>query len=83
MGHNVTEAKQVILMNPFWNPFVESQPIDVAHRIAQENSVSVLRILVEDRVEDGVVKLQQMRKVVIEEALRSDGLYLGGIKTTN
>ena len=45
-------------------------------------NVSILRIL-EDIVEDRVVKLQQVKKVVIEEALRSDGFYLGGFRIKN
>lgn len=52
-GLNLVAASQVIIMDPFWNPYVEEQAIDRAHRIGQQRPVQVHRILIE-----GTVKIE-------------------------
>lgn len=54
-GLNLTAASQVIILDPFWNPFIEEQAIDRAHRIGQKRPVQVHRILVENTVEDRII----------------------------
>ncbi|KAI1337130.1 SNF2 family N-terminal domain-containing protein [Xylariaceae sp. FL0016] len=68
-GLNLTAASHVIIMDPFWNPFIENQAIDRAHRIGQVRPVKVHRILVQNTVEDRIVDLQQRKRDLVESAL--------------
>ncbi|CAH6721762.1 DNA repair protein Rad5p [[Candida] jaroonii] len=73
-GLTLTCASHVILCDPFWNPFVEEQAMGRAHRLGQQREVHVYRILIEDTVEDRIVKLQQQKKELIEAALDEKGI---------
>lgn len=68
-GLNLVAASNVILFDPFWNPYIEEQAIDRAHRIGQVRPVKVHRILVAETVEDRIVKLQEQKRQLIENAL--------------
>ncbi|KAL8713200.1 MAG: hypothetical protein Q9220_002721 [cf. Caloplaca sp. 1 TL-2023] len=68
-GLNLVAASQVIIMDPFWNPYVEEQAIDRAHRIGQNRPVQVHRILVPGTVEDRILALQEKKRAMIESAL--------------
>ena len=68
-GLNLVAASQVIILDPFWNPYIEEQAIDRAHRIGQLRRVEVHRILVPDTVEDRILQLQEKKREVIEGAL--------------
>lgn len=68
-GLNLWRASQVIMMDPFWNPFVEEQAVDRAHRMPQEREVHVHRILIPETVEDRICALQDKKREVIGAAL--------------
>lgn len=68
-GLNLTVASQVIILDPFWNPYIEEQAIDRAHRIGQQKPVEVHRILVPNTVEDRILALQEKKRALIEGAL--------------
>ena len=68
-GLNLVAASQVIIFDPFYNPFVEFQAIDRAHRIGQQRPVVVHRLVVADTVEDRVLALQEKKRTLIEGAL--------------
>ncbi|PGH07560.1 hypothetical protein AJ79_06230 [Helicocarpus griseus UAMH5409] len=68
-GLNLVAASQVIIFDPFWNPYIEEQAIDRAHRIGQLRPVKVHRILVENTVEDRILSLQDKKRNLIEGAL--------------
>lgn len=68
-GLNLVAASQVIILDPFYNPFIESQAIDRAHRIGQQRQVFVHRLIVEGTVEDRVLALQDKKRKLIEGAL--------------
>lgn len=68
-GLNLVAASQVIIFDPFWNPYIEEQAIDRAHRIGQMKPVQVHRILVPDTVEDRILALQEKKRELIEGAL--------------
>ena len=68
-GLNLTAASQVIIFDPFWNPYIEEQAIDRAHRIGQMKPVQVHRLLVENTVEDRIIALQEKKRELIEGAL--------------
>ncbi|KAG4430417.1 hypothetical protein IFR05_014107 [Cadophora sp. M221] len=68
-GLNLVAASKVIILDPFWNPFIEMQAVDRAHRIGQQNPVEVHRILIEGTVEDRIIKLQEQKRHLVESAL--------------
>ncbi|KAI1496619.1 SNF2 family N-terminal domain-containing protein [Biscogniauxia marginata] len=68
-GLNLTAASQVIIMDPFWNPYIEMQAIDRAYRIGQQKPVKVHRILIKDTVEDRIINLQNEKRALVDAAL--------------
>ncbi|KAF5018422.1 hypothetical protein F66182_9596 [Fusarium sp. NRRL 66182] len=68
-GLNLTAASRVIIMDPFWNPYIEMQAVDRAYRIGQQKEVKVYRILTKGTVEDRIVDLQNKKKEIVEAAL--------------
>ncbi len=68
-GLNLVAGSQVIILDPFWNPFVEMQAVDRAHRIGQMRPVKVHRILVKGTVEDRIIALQEKKRKLVESAL--------------
>lgn len=69
-GLNLTGADTVILYDLWWNPAVEQQAADRAHRIGQKNIVQVIRLVAQGTVEDKMYELQQKKKNLIEEVLQ-------------
>ena len=65
-GLNLTGADTVIHFDPWWNPAVENQATDRAHRIGQKKKVCVVKLISEDSVEERVLKLQEKKKLVID-----------------
>lgn len=72
-GLNLTAASQVIVTEPFWNPYVEEQAIDRAHRFGQKKPVTVHRLLIAGTVEDRIVTLQEKKKMLVDAALSERG----------
>lgn len=68
-GLNLVAASQVIVFDPFWNPYVEDQAVDRAHRIGQMREVRIHRILVQNSVEDRILELQAKKRELVEGAL--------------
>ncbi|KOS21079.1 putative ATP-dependent helicase [Escovopsis weberi] len=68
-GLNLTAASRVIIMDPFWNPYVERQAVDRAYRIGQHKKVTVYRILTKETIEDRIVALQERKQEMVEAAL--------------
>lgn len=68
-GLNLVAASQVIILDPFWNPYIEMQAVDRAHRIGQRKPVKVHRILVEKTVEDRIMELQERKRKLVDSAL--------------
>ncbi|DBA90860.1 TPA: hypothetical protein ACH3X2_004264, partial [Trebouxia sp. C0005] len=60
-GITVTCASEVVLMEPYWNPFAENQAIDRVHRIGQEHDVTVHRLHMAGTVEEKIMKLQERK----------------------
>jgi superfamily II DNA or RNA helicase len=72
VGLNLTQAEYVFLLDPWWNPAVESQAIDRAHRIGQTRHVFAYRLIAQDTVEEKVAELQQSKREVAEAILTAD-----------
>ena len=68
-GLNLTAADQVFLLDPWWNPAVEDQAADRAHRIGQENPVLVHRMVAKDTVEEKILELQEKKRALAEAAI--------------
>ncbi|KAK8860000.1 ATP-dependent helicase [Apiospora arundinis] len=72
-GLNLTAASQVVVLEPFWNPFVEDQAVDRAHRIGQGRDVTVHRVLVAGTIEDRILELQEKKRRLVGAALSEEG----------
>jgi SNF2 family DNA or RNA helicase len=68
-GLNLTAADHVFLVDPWWNPAVEDQAADRAHRIGQDKPVFVYRLVAKDTVEEGILALQQRKRAIADSAL--------------
>jgi len=68
-GLNLTAADHVFLLDPWWNPAVEDQAADRAHRIGQDRPVIVYRLVAKDTVEERVIDLQNRKRQIAEAAL--------------
>ena len=68
IGLNLTAADTVILYDPWWNPAVEAQATDRAHRIGQDKPVFVYKLIVEEGIEAAIEQLKA-RKAALAEAL--------------
>jgi SNF2 family DNA or RNA helicase len=68
-GLNLVAASRVIILDPFWNPYIEMQAVDRAYRIGQQREVEVHRILIEGTVEDRIIELQQQKRKLVDSAL--------------
>ena len=68
-GLNLTSASIVIHFDPWWNPAVEDQASDRAHRIGQKESVNVIKLITKGTIEEKVIELQESKKELINEIL--------------
>jgi SNF2 family DNA or RNA helicase len=71
-GLNLTEADYVYLVDPWWNPAVENQAIDRAHRIGQKNRVMAVRLICPDTIEDKIRLLQESKQQLISELIPNE-----------
>ena len=72
-GLNLTAADHVFLIDPWWNPAVEDQAADRAHRIGQDKSVMVYRMVARDTVEERILELQARKRALADAALADAG----------
>jgi SNF2 family DNA or RNA helicase len=78
-GLNLTEADYVYLVDPWWNPAVENQAIDRAHRIGQKNRVVAVRLICPDTIEDKIRLLQESKQQLISELIQTENGLLKGL----
>lgn len=71
-GLNLTGADMVIHFDPWWNPAVEDQATDRAHRIGQKNTVFSLKMITADTVEEKVLDMQRRKRAIIGATVESD-----------
>lgn len=70
-GLNLTSADTVIIFDPWWNPAVESQATDRTHRIGQTRSVSSIKLLVKDSIEEKILKLQDRKQEMFDNIIEN------------
>ena len=68
-GLNLTAADHVFLLDPWWNPAVEDQAADRAHRIGQDRPVMIYRIVAANTVEERILVLQRSKRDLARAAL--------------
>lgn len=73
-GLNLMAADTVIIYDPWWNPAVESQAVDRAHRIGQNKTVSVYRLVTEDSVEQKIMALKTKKSKLVDALINENGL---------
>ena len=79
-GLTLTEADYVFLLDPWWNPAVEAQAVDRAHRIGQDKHVFVYRLVSADTIEDKVLTLQARKRELFAQVV-DEGALAGGALT--
>lgn len=72
VGLNLTAADYVFLLDPWWNPAVERQAIDRAHRMGQRRKVMAYRLICRETVEEKVLELQGAKRELAQALLSSD-----------
>ena len=71
-------------MDPRWNPAIEDQATDRAHRIGQKNIVEVIKLIAKDTIEENIIKLQEDKREIINSVISDDSLNINNIsKLTN
>ena len=68
-GLNLTAADYVIHLDPWWNPAVEDQASDRAHRIGQERPVTIYRLVAANTIEEKIVKLHAEKRDLADSLL--------------
>ncbi|BFZ58946.1 DNA repair protein rad16 [Savitreella phatthalungensis] len=69
---NLTEASQVFILDPWWNPSAEWQAADRVHRLGQRRPVRITRLVIENSIESRIVELQEKKAQMIQATVSSD-----------
>lgn len=72
-GLNLTSASTVIHFDPWWNPAVENQASDRAHRMGQKQVVNVMKLVAKGTIEESIIALQEEKQLLIEEVMAGQG----------
>lgn len=76
VGLNLIEADYVFVLDPWWNPAVEQQAIDRAHRIGQERTVFIYKFISKDTVEEKILALQERKTKIAERLIMTEESFL-------
>ena len=76
VGLNLTKAEYVFLLDPWWNPAVEAQAIDRAHRIGQENKVIIYKFITRNSVEEKIMALQERKMALAGELISTEESFM-------
>lgn len=71
-GLNLTAADYVFLFDPWWNPAMEQQAIDRAHRIGQKKNVFAYKMICKDTIEERILEMQQRKEKLSAELISED-----------
>ena len=72
VGLNLTAADYVFILDPWWNPAVEAQAVDRAHRIGQQNTVFTYKFITKDSVEEKILTLQNRKIQLVTDLISTD-----------
>ena len=74
LGLNLTAASRVVILEPFWNPFVEEQAIDRVHRLNQTQDVKVFKMTIKGTVEERILELQEKKRELAKQTIEGQGV---------
>ena len=80
-GLNLTAAEYVFILDPWWNPAVEAQAIDRAHRIGQEKQVFAYRIIAKGTVEERILELQKSKRDLADSIISADSSLMSDLSS--
>jgi SNF2 family DNA or RNA helicase len=80
LGLNLTAADYVFLLDPWWNPAVEAQAIDRAHRIGQTRQVFAYRLIATDTVEEKILELQKSKRDLADAIITRDNSLIRNLR---
>jgi SNF2 family DNA or RNA helicase len=75
VGINLTSADCVILFDPWWNPALEAQAVDRAHRIGQTKKVTAFRMIVKDTIEEKILALQDKKRTLVNDLITEEASF--------
>ncbi len=78
-GLTLTEADYVFVLDPWWNPAVEAQAVDRAHRIGQTRTVMVYRLVSSGTIEEKVLALQQRKRDLFDAVVAGEASASGAL----
>ncbi len=76
VGLNLTEADYVFILDPWWNPAVEAQAVDRAHRIGQKKTVFTYKFITRNSVEEKILTLQQKKLRLTTELITTEESFM-------
>jgi superfamily II DNA or RNA helicase len=76
VGLNLTAAEYVFMLDPWWNPAIEAQAIDRAHRIGQKNTVFTYKFISKNTVEEKILRLQQNKKQLAANIISTEESFM-------
>lgn len=76
LGLNLTKADYVFILDPWWNPAIEAQAVDRAHRIGQENRVFTYKFISKDTVEEKILALQKHKRKLAEDLITTEESFV-------
>ncbi|MCU0445800.1 MAG: DEAD/DEAH box helicase [Microscillaceae bacterium] len=76
VGLNLTAAEYVFLLDPWWNPAIEAQAIDRAHRIGQKNTVFTYKFISKNTVEEKILRLQQNKRQLAANIISTEESFM-------
>jgi superfamily II DNA or RNA helicase len=83
VGLNLTAAEYVFILDPWWNPAVEAQAIDRAHRIGQEKTVFTYKFITRNTVEEKILALQRSKKRLFNELITTEDTFVKSLSKTD
>ena len=72
VGLNLTGAEYVFILDPWWNPAIEAQAIDRAHRIGQKNTVFSYKFITKNTIEEKILDLQNTKKQLFNDLITNE-----------
>lgn len=78
-GLNLTSADMVIHYDPWWNVAAQNQATDRAHRIGQENKVTVVKLIAHDSIEERILKLQNMKRELADKIISGENVSMASL----
>ena len=76
LGLNLTKADYVFILDPWWNPAIEAQAVDRAHRIGQENRVFTYKFISRNTVEEKILALQTKKRKLAADLITTEESFV-------